>query len=364
MRITRLLSSLMIVTILLSISCKNGKTDNSENTKGGSPKNVVLMIGDGMGVAQVYSLILVSENGTSFERFPYSGLAITRSSSNEITDSAAGGTAIATGCKTNNHVIGMDADSLAVPSLLDILAEKGKKTGVVVTCYAAHATPAAFVAHDVNRNNYEEITSEIANNENLDLIFAGGRKFFNERKDGADLFDVMRRADWTIYDSLSQIKENEERVAVIAARKHLPEAPERGDFLPKATAKALDILNDNNDDGFFLMVEGSQIDVACHRNDSAYMVEEMLDFDKTVNVVLDFAERNPNTLVIVTADHETGGLTFIDPEGKYKKTEFKYSTHSHTPVFVPVFAFGPGAQNFSGIMENTDIMKKVLEIVK
>jgi len=360
----RFFSLLMIVTFLLSTSCKNCKTNSINEKDGISPQNVVLMIGDGMGLAQVYSLFLVSENHTSFERFPYSGLAISRSASNKITDSAAAGTAIATGHKTNNHVIGMTADSIPVPSLLDLLAEKGKKTGIVVTCYASHATPAAFLAHNIDRNNYEEITSEIANKENLDVLFAGGKKYFNERKDNGDLLEYMKRCDWVGHDSICQFSEKDGRVLCIASRKHLPRVSERGDFLPDATAKALEILNRENENGFFLMVEGSQIDMACHNNDSTYLVEEMKDFDKTINVVLDFAEKNPNTLVIVTADHETGGLTIIDPDGKYTKTEFKFSTWSHSPVFVPVFAYGPGAEKFSGIMDNTDIMKKVLEIVK
>lgn len=352
-----------VVISLLLISCDNYHDNGNAVHDGDSPKNIVLMIGDGMGLAQVYSLLLVSENRTSFERFPYSGFVITRSLSNKITDSAAAGTAIATGHKTRNHIIGMTADSIPVPSLLEILAEKGKKTGVVVTCYASHATPAAFLAHNVDRNKYEEITSEIANREDLDLLIAGGKKYFNERKDNGDLIEVMRRSDWSVHDSLSQITDNEVRTAVFPSRKHLPKAPSRGDFLPDATAKALEILN-KGENGFFLMVEGSQIDMACHNNDSTYFVEEMKDFDKTVNVVLDFAERNPNTLVIVTADHETGGLTIIDPDRKYAKTEFRFSTRGHTPVFVPVFAYGPGAENFSGIIDNTDIMKKVLEIVR
>lgn len=364
MKTNRFMSLMFVVTIMLSTSCENYETNSHNNGNANSPKNVVLMIGDGMGIAQVCSLMLVSENRTSFERFPYTGYAITRSASNKITDSAAAGSAIATGHKTNNHMIGMTADSIPVPSLLDILAGKGKKTGVVVTCYASHATPAAFLAHNIDREKYEEITSEIVNRENLDVIIAGGRKYFNERKDNGDLIEVMRRSDWAVYDSLSQIAEGEGRVAVIASRKHLPKVSKRGDFLPDATAKALEILNKDNENGFFLMVEGSQIDMACHVNDSAYLIEEMRDFDKTINVVLDFAEMNPNTLVIVTADHETGGLTIIDPENKYTKTNFRFCTNGHTPVMVPVFAFGPGADKFSGIMDNTDIMKKVLEIVR
>ena len=112
------------------------------------------------------------------------------------------------------------------------------------------------------------------------------------------------------------------------------------------------------------MVEGSQIDFACHNSDSTYLINEMRDFNNVINIVLDFAKENPNTLVIVTADHETGGLTMIDPEGKYTRTNLNFATGSHSPLMVPIFAFGNGSEMFSGIIDNTDIMKIILEITK
>ena len=351
-------SVLVIATALFSSSC----TSNNGKSAPVAPKNVVVMIGDGMGTAQVYSLILTSNEKTSFERFPYTGFSITKSASNEITDSAAGGSAIANGNKTNNGVVGMTSDSIPVPSMLEILAEKGKKTGVVVTCSVTHATPADFIAHNISRKNNEEIALEISDKEKLDVLFGGGKKYFTERKDNEDLIEKMWKKGWNIYDSLPQITDNNARTMVLTCRKHMKKASERGDYLPKATAKALEMLD--NEKGFFLMVEGSQIDFACHDNDSATMVDEMRDFDQAINVVLDFAEKDQNTLVIVTADHETGGLSIIDPEGKYTKTNFHFSTGSHSAVFVPVFSYGPGAERFSGVMDNTEIISKILEIVK
>lgn len=350
------LAFLLITTALFSTSC----CTKSEKQAQKAPKNIIVMIGDGMGPAQVYSLILTSGETTAFQRFPYTGFSITKSASNEITDSAAGGSAISNGNKTNNGVVGMTADSIPVPSMLDIYADQGKKTGVVVTCSVTHATPADFIAHNVSRHNNEEIALEISNREKLDILFGGGKKYFTDRKDGVDLLSKMWEKGWNIYDSLPQIEDNNARTMVLASNKHLVKAPERGDFLPKATAKALEMLD--NEKGFFLMVEGSQIDFACHHNDSANLVEEMRDFNKTLNVVLDFAEKDQNTLVVVTADHETGGLTFIDPDGNYTRTDFNFCTGSHSAVFVPVFAYGPGAENFTGIMDNTDIIKKIMEI--
>ena len=112
------------------------------------------------------------------------------------------------------------------------------------------------------------------------------------------------------------------------------------------------------------MVEGSQIDFACHDKDSTYLLNEMLDFNNTINVVLQFAEENPNTLVIVTADHETGGLTIVDPNENYTKTNLHFSNGSHTPLMVPVFAYGICSENFTGIMDNTDIFKKIIKLME
>jgi len=349
---------LTIATALFSSSC----TQNNEKQEPKAPKNIIVMIGDGMGPAQVYSLLLTSQGKTAFERFPYSGFSVTKSASNEITDSAAGGSAIANGNKSNNGMVGMNADSIPQPSMLDIFAEQGKKTGVVVTSAVTHATPASFIAHNISRKNNEEIALEISKREKLDLLFGGGKKYFADRKDNVNLIDKMWENGWNIYDSLPQIVDNEARTMVLASRKHLKKASKRGDFLPKATAKAIEMLD--NEKGFFLMVEGSQIDFACHDNDSATLVDEMRDFDKTLNVVLDFAEKDQNTLVVVTADHETGGLTIIDPDAKYTKTNFLFSTGSHSAVFVPVFSYGPGAENFSGIMDNTEIFNKIIRISK
>ena len=359
MKTSRFLSFLLIATALLStLSCSKNEKQAQKTAK-----NVIVLIGDGMGPAQVYSLILTSPEKTAFHRFPYSGFSITKSASNEITDSAAGGTAIAIGKKTTNKMVGMSPDSIAVPSMLELFAGQGKKTGVVVTCSVTHATPADFIAHNINRNNNEAIALEISQKEKLDLLFGGGKKYFTERKDSLDLLGKMWENGWNIYDSLPQIEDNNARTMVLACRKHMVKAPERGDFLPKATAKAIEML-DNGENGFFLMVEGSQIDFACHDNDSATLVEEMRDFNNTLNVVLDFAEKDGNTLVVVTADHETGGLTIVDPEGNYTRTDFKWSTGSHSAVFVPVFSYGPGAERFTGIMDNTDIIKRIMEVTK
>ena len=196
--------------------CATSCCSNDEKCSSQQPQNVVLMIGDGMSIPQIYALMMTEDSPTAFQRFPFSGLAVSKSASNDITDSAAGGTAIATGHKTNNHVIGMDADSVSVPSLLDIMAEKGKKTGVVVTSYVTHATPASFVAHTPNRNKYEDIALQISERSDVDIIIGGGKKHFINRSDSLDLLEKMRQDGWNVCDSLGQLPDFNEKTIVLA----------------------------------------------------------------------------------------------------------------------------------------------------
>lgn len=364
MKTRTFLSSFLLLTCLIITACSTLNADFSDKKHdNNSPKNIILMVGDGMSTPQIYAAMLTLENKTAFERFPYTGLVKTFSNSNKITDSSAGGTAIATGYKTNNGIIGMNHDSIAVPSLLELMYDKGKTTAVVVTSYITHATPAAFLAKNISRHNYEEIAEDIAGNEKVGLLIGGGRKHFMNRKDSVNLIDRMLSEGWTYYDTLSNIDINKDKIIVLADDNHLPPYPQRADFLPDAVSFSLEKLSKNKN-GFFLMIEGSQIDFAGHDMDSTYLVNEMHDFNKTINRVLDFAEKDGNTLVVVTADHETGGLSIIDPEGKYTKTDFHFSTGSHSPLLVPIFAYGSGAERFTGIMDNTDIIKKILEIVE
>lgn len=322
-------------------------------------KNVIYLIGDGMALPQIYSAMLVAKQDLAFKQFPYCAVATTRSASNEITDSAASGTALACGRKTKNGMVGMDPDSVPLASVLEIMAEQGKKTGIVVTSYATHATPAVFYAKVPKRSMYDEIAEQLMNSDKVNVIIGGGRKHFNRRKDGRDLIDEMRSKGWKVYDTLANIDVDCEKYAVLAHKDHMPSASQRGDFLPQATKTALQTLS-KSEKGFFMMVEGSQIDFACHESDSASLIGEMLDFDKTLRIALDFAKKDGNTLVVVTADHETGGLTMIDPQGRYSSTCFSFSTHSHSCLPVMVFAYGPGSEQFTGWIDNTEIQGKIL----
>ena len=354
-RITFVLLSLVILALLPS--CNNKKEEPQEQPKA---MNVIYMIGDGMALPQVYAAMLASHEKMTFSQFPYIGVVDTHSASNDITDSAAAGTALASDHKTNNAMLGVNPDSIPVKTVLEVMAEQGKETGIVVSSYVTHATPAAFYAKVPHRKQYEDIAVQMAENPYLNLIIGGGMKHFNQRKDSLDLVARMENElGWKVYDTLDNIDITCKKYAVMANDNHMPPAAERGDFLPRAVKTALKTL-DSAENGFFLMVEGSQIDFACHGNDSTWMMDEMLDFDYAIKVALDYAKEKGNTLVVVTADHETGGLTLPDPQGKYTNVVFNYSTGSHTCLPVLVYAYGPGAEQFTGWMQNTELKGKIL----
>lgn len=349
--------SLFSLSLLLSLLACSKKETKQETPKA---FNVIYMIGDGMALPQVFATMLATGEDLAFQQFPYIGVVDTRSASNDITDSAAGGTALACDKKTKNGMVGMDVDTLAMESILDVLADQGKSTGIVVTCYAGHATPATFFAKVPARKMYEDIAMQMAESDKLNVMIAGGRKHFTHRKDSLDLLERMENElGWKVYDTLADIDTNCMKYAVLAADGHMPIAPERGDFLPEGVKTALKTLSQDKD-GFFLMVEGSQIDFACHAHDSVNMVDETVDFSKAVQVALDFAKADGNTLVVVTADHETGGLTMIDPQGHYSNVSFHYSTGSHTCLPVMIYAYGPGAEQFTGWMQNNEVKAKIL----
>ena len=327
------------------------------------PKNVIFLIGDGMGIAQVYAGMVANGNKLALERCTYSGFSKTYSANNFTTDSGAGGTALACGVKTNNGMIGMSPDSVAAQSILELAEMNGLSTGIVVACALTHATPASYIAHQINRDMYDEIATDFLKTD-IDVFIGGGRKYFEKRTDNRNLIEELKQKNYLIADNLEDVKAVKSgKLAGLLYDDHNPAMPERGNMLPESTVAAIDIL-DNNKKGFFLMIEGSQIDWAGHDNNSKQVVKEMLDFDKTIEKALDFAQKDGNTLVIITADHETGGMTIMN--GKFGTDEMKvgFSTKSHSGVPVPVFAFGPGAENFTGIMENVSFKTKIEKLLK
>ncbi len=334
---------------------------SSKNRKK-TPKNVILMISDGMGHAHLHAALTANRGQLYIKSMRHLGLSKTHSANRYTTDSAAGGTAIACGEKTYNGAIGVNSDTLPLPTLLQNAEKLGKASGLVSTSSITHATPASFIAHQPQRSMYEAIAADFLTTD-IDLFIGGGYRFFTERKDGRNLVKELEDKGYIFAQSLNEVQDFKSgSLAVLTAEEHNPRYTERGDLLPQAIEKALEVLSHNSKKGFFLMVEGSQIDWGGHQNDISYLVEEMLDFDRAVGKALSFAAKDGNTLVIVTADHETGGLTLEDgcEEKGYVKAQF--STGDHTAVGVPVFAFGSGAEHFIGIYENTAIFHKIMHL--
>jgi len=353
----------MAGALLVIQACSPGGMERKNDNGQAVPRNIVLMIGDGMGPTQVSAAIIANGNRLNIERCTYAGYSKTSSADNLITDSAAGGTALATGKKTNNSVLGLDAQGERAVSILEIAEQNGKMTGLLVTSSITHATPASFYAHQPSRKLDENIAMDLLSSD-VDLFMGGGKRFFAERSDSLNLIDSLKARNYHIARDVTDIPESASKVGLFIAKGQPKSVLEgRGDFLPQATEAALNFLK-NSETGFFLMIEGSQIDWGGHSNNFEQVLAEMKDFDDAIGKVLDFAEKDGSTLVVITADHETGGLTI--PAGKRDGSEMQanFSSTNHTPTMVPVFAYGPGAELFTGIMENTEIFNKMLKAWK
>jgi alkaline phosphatase len=345
------------------LDSKVAKREITTSDQSEKPKNVILLIGDGMGLAQVFQLIAVQDN-TAFQRFQYFGFSRTQSANKFITDSGAGGTALATGKKTNNSYISVSPDTKEpIETLIETANKNNYATGVVVTCALTHATPASFLAHSDNRNKYEEIAESILNTHPT-LMIGGGRNNFEKRKDGRNLSDSLRKQGFNVVYSFNDMlaQKNEKLAALLFDEHPVSMQNGRGNYETPAVEKALELLSQNQN-GFFLMVEGSQIDWECHNNDIKGLVAEMQDFNDVLNAVLDFAEKDGNTLVVVTADHETGGLVPMNNDKEYPTTYAQWTWFDHTAVMVPVYAYGKGAQNFAGIYHNTYVHDLIVKIM-
>lgn len=376
----RLLSFLLLVSLLFT-ACQPKTVPTATGTAGPvtekpadnaakQPRNIILLIGDGMGISQITAGIYSSDAALNLERFPVVGLHKSYSGDNLITDSAAGATAFSAGIKTYNGAIAMDMDRQPVGTILEELEALGWPTGLIATSTIVHATPASFIAHNVSRNNYEQIATGFLDTE-VDLMIGGGGRYFNRRQsDQRDLYEELRQRNYLVSDSaivpLRNLRiDNNRNLAYFTADGSPARASEGRDYLPFASELAVRFLDQRTDrgEGFFLMIEGSQIDWGGHDNDGQYIIDEMADFDAAIGKVLDWAERDGQTLVIVTADHETGGFA-INSGSTRDSLITGFTSDYHTADLIPVFAYGPGAQLFSGIYENTAIYHKMRQALK
>ena len=330
--------------------------------QGKKVKNIIFMIGDGMGLEQISAAWVCNGGKLNLDNFSKVGIQRTYSANKLVTDSAAAGSALATGHKTNNGMIAMTPDSVAVKSLAEEAMEKGKRAGAAVTCRVTDATPAVFFSHVPTRKMLDEIAVQMTNS-GLYFLSGGGTRYWSGREDGIDLVAQAKEKGYSYVESKEELMAIEEGpVIALMDSYELHPALDRGDILPASVQKALQLLD--NKKGFFLMIEGSMIDDGGHDNKAGKTMEEIFDFDRTLGLVLEWAEKDGETLVVVTADHATGGMTLLSGSIDEKRIRVNYSTTGHNGVALPVFAWGPHSEDFVGIYENAELSDKIRALIK
>ena len=328
-------------------------------------RNVIIMIGDGMGLEQVSCAWVLNHGKLNLDRFPSIGLSRTWCTNELITDSGAGGTALAAGVKTAYSHVGTAADSTDLASVLVKAKELGKKTGVAVTCHFADATPCDFCCHNEYRYNQDDLIADYVTC-GVDYLSGGGLDWFTvKRKDNRDITREMAAAGYTVALTEEELMAADLPVIGILAPDNLPVAMERGDLYRRTVARGLDILSrECGEQGFVMMLEGSCIDDWLHGNDIEKAMEELLDFDRTIGDVLAWAAADGHTLVVVTADHNTGSLTLQDGNLAEGTIGVAFGSESHNGIAVPVYAWGPGSDKFTGIRDNAEWGQLIASFVK
>lgn len=338
------------------------ETVSVKELKGRKVKNIIFMIGDGMGLEQISAAWVCNGGKLNLDNFTNVGIQRTYSANKLVTDSAAAGTALATGHKTDNGMISMTPDTVAVKSLAEEAMEKGKRTGAAVTCRVNDATPAVFFSHSASRKNQEDIVEQMAGS-GVYFLAGGGTKFWRDREDGKDISEDVKARGYYYVETKEDLMavENGPVIALMDTYELKPSL-DRGDILPASVTKALELLD--NRKGFFLMIEGSMIDDGGHDNKAGHTMEEIFDFDRTLGIVLEWAAKDGQTLVIVTADHATGGMTLLSGSIDEKRIRVNYSTTGHNGIALPVFAWGPHSEDFVGIYENTELSDRIRALIR
>lgn len=321
-------------------------------------KNVILLIGDGTGLAHWYSGYTANRARLNVFNMRSIGLSKTSSYDNFITDSAPGATALSAGEKTNNRAVGVDHTGVALSLIPDYVHKKGLRTGLITSGDMTDATPAAFFGHRAERSKSAALLGDLATSP-IQLLMGAGNPAFDQNAIGA-----LKYHGFHIVAAVDSVPPNTlEKWIVVDQRAHLSMLQGRGPWLQEAFDKSLKILSANKA-GFFMMAEGAQVDHGAHDNNLPWLATEVMDFDQLVGRAIRFADTNGETLVIVTADHETGGLSLMDGNYDSSYISAQFATDDHTAIPVPVFAYGPQSRLFCGVYENTAIFNKIMEALQ
>ena len=321
-------------------------------------KNILLLIGDGNGLAQISAGLFAAKGQLNLAQLKNMGLVKTQAADDFTTDSAAGATAYATGKKTNNRAIGVSPTGEALPNLTEILEEYHFSSGILTTDQLTGATPAAFYAHHSERDDAVQLAAFLPHSR-LDLFIGAGKTHFSP------LMEKLQTEGFELVDQMDRIAETTaSKVGYFSAETSMPTMENgRGDFLSQG-AKAATTFLGRNEQPFLLMIESAMIDSGGHGNSTATIVEEMLDFDQVIGEMLRYADEHPGTLVIITADHETGGVSIPQGDSASGTVELAFHSDDHTGIVVPIFAYGPHSGDFRGIYDNTEVFAKLMELVK
>ena len=357
----KILKILFLVTFLLLFS-KKIQAQDQEYPKSFSIAeklpNIIFMIGDGMGLSQITAGTYSNGNTSSLEEMSYVGLQKTHAHNRLVTDSAASGTAMACGEKTFNGVIGINSKNKKLESILEYCMTKDYNTALIATSSIVHATPASFYANVISRREYEDIALQLRFHD-INYFIGGGQKHFNRRKDKRNLIQEMEGEGYTIVNNINNFKNSSSNKLGFFTYSDEPPQKSMGrkpslEILVESTLKKL--KTDNKP--FFLMVESSQIDWGGHANDLPYIISEFKEFSLAINSAVEYAKNDKNTLVVVTADHETGGLAIKKGNLKKNSVSGDFTTIGHSGSMVPVFSYGTNSEIFSGIYDNTAIYDK------
>lgn len=344
------------------------RKDLVNETDLGTPKNIILLIGDGMGLSQISAALYASRKSLAFEDFSYVGLQKTHCKDKLITDSAGSAKVMARGIKANYNAFGTDDSQRAPKSILEIAEDMKWSTGITVTSSLTHATPAAFVTYQEYRSMNEGIASDFLNLE-IDYLVGGGKKYFDRREnDTRNLLEELKAKNYQVKSyldiELNELGINRRKNLAYFTADSEPLSHMAGrDYFVDACNIGVKHLNNRSTKGFFYLIEAAQIDWGGHANEAKMVLDEMTEFNSVIQNMLFFTKKDGETLVIVTADHETGGLSIIGEKDKHE-LDIAFSTKQHTATMVPVFSFGPGARIFTGVYDNTEIYTKIRSLMQ
>lgn len=331
------------------------KTDNGK----AKPKNVILLISDGSGFSSFWAAATANGGYLNATNIKHVGFSNTSAANDYTTDSAAGGSAMSIGEKTNNRYIGMDANGKEVPNLPERLAKIGVRSGIVSNDKVTGATPATFFAHRTERDQSDSIAADLSRSP-AELVIAGYHDAFGANNNA--ILNRVKAAGFEVYKGVGNIPKEGKSKKILCFDTDRAEDNYR--MIEHAFDKSVERLSADNKKGFFLMVEGAKIDHGGHSNKLNISIDEYLSFDRVVGKALQFADKNGETLVIITSDHETGGLIVLDGNYKTGTVVSTYTTTDHTGLPVPLLSYGPGADRFTGFLQNFEIPNKVFELLK